>query len=78
MHYGIAESEVKKMMASNGDFIRGCECCGQDSWVASEVMLKFSYGSKYDGETITLNLCSDCADMLFEQMSNGNTRRQSI
>ena len=56
------------MVKSNGDFIHSCECCGKDDLVASEITLKFNYGSKYDGESITLNICGDCADRVFEQL----------
>ena len=54
------------MIKPNGDFIHGCECCGRDDLAASEITLKFNYGSKYDGEIITLNICGDCADKIFE------------
>lgn len=67
-----------KMIISNGDFIHGCEWCGKDALVASEITLKFNYGSKYDGEMLTLNICGDCADKIFEQLFNGNKAKSVV
>lgn len=61
------------MIISNGDFIHGCECCGNDALVASEITLKFNYGSKYDGEVLTLNICGDCADKIYSLIQNEKT-----
>ncbi len=58
------------MIKSNGDLVHGCERCGKDDWIASEITLKFNYGSKHDGKIFTLNLCGDCADRLFKQLFN--------
>lgn len=56
------------MIKPNGDFIHGCEYCGKDDLVASQVILKFNYGSKYDGKVLTLNICGDCVDKVFEHI----------
>lgn len=58
------------MIKSNGDFIRGCECCGKDDLVASQVVLTFNYGSCYDGEILTLELCGDCIDKIYRFIQN--------
>lgn len=62
------------MEQPNTDFICKCKLCGKVDLVLSELILKANYGSSYDGEVLTLDICGDCADRLFEQMSNENTR----
>ena len=53
------------MIKPNGDFIHSCECCGKDNLVASQIILKFNYGSQYDGEVLTLNICGECVDKIY-------------
>lgn len=53
------------MIKPNGDFIHCCECCDKDDLTASEITLKFNYGSKYDGEVLALNVCGDCIDKIY-------------
>ncbi len=51
----------------NGSFInKNCEICGCKDLVLSSVNLSCNYGSKYDGEQIKLNICSDCADRIYK------------
>lgn len=54
---------------SNADFVaEKCEVCGKAGELClSELVLKAGYGStKYDGETLTLNVCGDCIDRAFD------------
>lgn len=59
------------MIKQNGDFISDCECCGKDDLIASQIILKCNYGSKYDGEILTLNICDDCADEIYDLIKKG-------
>lgn len=58
------------MVKSNGDFIYKCRLCGKTDIVMSELTLKANYGSSYDGEVLEVDLCGNCADRVFEQLSN--------
>lgn len=51
------------MKKQNGDFI--CEICGKPDMVMSEIRLSCNYGSKHDGERVTLSICGACADKIF-------------
>lgn len=54
-------------MEQNKSFIyKVCECCGEPDLVLSELHLVCNYGSKYDGEDISLAICSKCTDRIFE------------
>lgn len=66
------------MIKPNGYFIHGCECFGKDDLNASEITLKFNYGSKYDGEVLVLNVYGDCIDKIFEQLSHKNKYKSTI
>ena len=51
----------------NNSFInKNCEICGHTDLVLSSIQLCCNYGSKYDGEQITLNVCSNCADRIYK------------
>lgn len=58
------------MIKQNGDFIYKCRLCGKTDIVMSELTLKANYGSSYDGEVLEADLCGDCADKVFEALSN--------
>lgn len=47
-----------------------CELCGAKDLVPSIITLELNYGSRYDGDRLTLELCSDCADRLYEALQN--------
>ena len=54
-------------MVQNEDFIpEYCELCGKAELSLSVLRLTCGYGSLNDGEDITLNICGDCADRIFE------------
>lgn len=57
------------MITQNGETIQGCEVCGRDDLVASELILRCEFGSKNDMEQLTLNICGDCADRFYEIMT---------
>ena len=59
-----------KMVKPNEDFICKCKLCGKTDLVMSELILKANYGSSYDGEVLQVDLCGDCIDRVFEQLSN--------
>lgn len=56
------------MKVQNTDFI--CKFCGQSDMIASKVILEANYGSANDGECITLDVCGNCIDKLFEVIQN--------
>lgn len=39
-----------------------CELCGAEDLVPSVIKLELNYGSKFDGDRLTLELCGNCAD----------------
>lgn len=48
-----------------------CNKCGKrlDMWDIQNdfsINLELGYGSKYDGERVTINLCTDCIDNLID------------
>lgn len=47
----------------NDDFI--CEICGKRDYVPSELAISANYGSVHDGEQLTLDICGECADAVF-------------
>lgn len=58
---------------SKRDFInKKCELCGQPELVLSSVRLTCNYGSKNDGESLSLHICGDCADSLYSFILNRN------
>lgn len=52
------------MSVQNTDFI--CGICGQPDMLASKVILEANYGSANDSERVTLDVCGNCIDKLFE------------
>lgn len=55
----------------NNSFInKNCEICGHNDLILSSVQLCCNYGSKYDGESIVLNICGNCADKIFEAIKD--------
>ena len=46
-----------------------CDICDQSDLVPSAVTLEANYGSKYDGERVTLWVCGDCIDWLIESIA---------
>ncbi len=55
------------MSIQNHSFInKNCDICGKSELVLSSLKLSCRYGSKYDGEELTLNICVNCADKLYE------------
>lgn len=49
-----------------------CNICGKefDEWDAQEafsIEKKIGYGSKYDGETLSLHICINCMDELIDK-----------
>ncbi len=60
------------MKQSNTDFICKCGLCGNKGLALSELILKVGYGSNYDGETLTVDICGNCADKVYVALSNEN------
>lgn len=57
------------MSVQNADFIfEKCFICDNADLVMSELKLTCNYGSKHDGETVTINICSDCADIIYNNI----------
>ena len=58
------------MGGRNDDFIRNgefhCEICGGDDYVPSKIAVSASFGSVHDGEQLTLDVCGQCADAVFD------------
>lgn len=53
-------------MIHSGSFY--CDICGQHDLVPSTITLAANYGSTRDGERVTLMVCGDCMDWLFERI----------
>ena len=54
-------------MQANDGFIPGdfqCEVCGQVDLVPSKIILECNYGSQYDGDKLTLEVCGRCMDKI--------------
>lgn len=46
-----------------------CDICGEyDIYGPSKITLEANYGSKHDGDLVTLNVCGDCMDWLFDSI----------
>ena len=46
-----------------------CDICDRyDTYGPSKITLEANYGSKHDGERVTLNVCGDCMDWLFDSI----------
>ena len=59
------------MKRQNSNFIsETCELCGRSDLAGtcfSEIILRAGYGStKYDGTELSMNVCGDCIDRLFD------------
>lgn len=51
----------------NGFF---CDACGKyEEHSPCELTLAFGYGSKFDGERLTMDICVDCANRIVENIS---------
>ena len=60
------------MEQSNHSFIFNCELCGQEERFKSEITLRANFGSVYDGEILTLSVCGDCIDKIFNYIRKDN------
>ena len=46
-----------------------CDICDQyDVYGPSQITLEANYGSKHDGERVTLNICGDCMDWIYDRI----------
>lgn len=65
----------------NSSFInKNCDICGKSELVLSSLKLSCGYGSKYDGETLTIKICSSCSDKVYnfiKQERIGNNHNSS-
>lgn len=43
-----------------------CDICGKEDYFLSSVVLNANYGSEHDGERLTIALCGNCFDKLFD------------
>ena len=48
-----------------------CDICGNNELALSEINLRCGYGSIYDGETLTLSVCGDCMDRIYNTIRGG-------
>ena len=50
-----------------------CNCCGkvieEDSYVYFSLHTRAGYGSAFDGDSINLDLCAECADETIRSLS---------
>ena len=60
----LIKSVRKKQMKNNY-----CEICGNSDLVLSEIQLKACYGSRHDGESLTLKICGDCIDRIIDYIN---------
>lgn len=61
----------ENVSVQNHSFInKNCEICGKSELVLSSFNLCCNYGSKNDGEELTLNICGDCADKIYQTIQN--------
>lgn len=59
------------MFESKDSFInKKCEMCGKNDLLLSELRLTCNYGSKYDGERMTIDICGNCADKIYNLIQN--------
>lgn len=57
------------MNTQNNNFINKiCELCGENDTALSEIRLTCNYGSQNNGEQITLDICGDCADEIYNYL----------
>ena len=47
-----------------------CEICGNSDLVLSEIQLKACYGSRHDGESLTLKICGNCIDRIIDYINS--------
>ena len=48
---------------------KNCEICGKSELVLSTLKLCCNYGSKNDGEELTLKVCGSCTDRIYKAIS---------
>lgn len=48
-----------------------CDLCERKDLVPSKVELEANYGSTHDGERVTLHVCGDCMDWMFNSLVQG-------
>lgn len=70
-------------MISNIDFIDKsnesepasfcCDICGKEDLIPSRIIIERNYGSIYDGEKLTLEICGDCADRIYSSILKTHT-----
>ena len=56
-----------KFLRQTEETKRKCDLCGKDGLSLSQITLEGGYGSKYDCERASLDVCEDCFDRLYEQ-----------
>lgn len=64
-----ANSNFVCMEPPNEDIgINVCDLCGREVLCQSMVVLQANFGSPYDGESYTLDVCGDCMDGLINKL----------
>lgn len=59
------------MCQQNQCFINACcEICGERDLVMSELQIKCNYGSKHDGERLSLSVCGKCIYRIYDKLIN--------
>ena len=53
-----------------------CDLCGKhEVYGPCSLTLTFGYGSEYDGERLTLDLCAECADRIMKELPPWSGRK---
>ncbi len=63
-------------MVRNGGFY--CDICDQHDLAPSTITLAANYGSTHDGERVTLMVCGDCMDWLFDSIAEHGEKPKRI
>jgi len=73
---------IRNNTAAVDDMVRSgvfyCDICDQSDLVPSMVTIEANYGSKYDGERVTLRVCSDCIDWLLDNIAEHGGKPKHI
>ena len=45
-----------------------CPCCGVEDYTPSTLIMQGNYGSTHDTERVTVKICGECFDKVFESI----------
>lgn len=52
-----------------------CDICGEEDLIPSRIIIECNYGSIYDGECLTLEVCGDCIDKIYNNIIEAEKER---